>query len=390
MHSSGFIQSGVRQQVARTSMIGGTKAVVMKDKKANTGHLSPNTKERLTSPPRSAKKSEDGVASVSPKKLLIHPPPHGTVHFSDEEFEAEELVQREVSPVRATTPGGTPVVENKFIEEFEEEEEEEEKEQEKTPPPRKFVVRKEREVKSRVVITKQGKVKRATNMVLRANARPGTTQFDDEMGDSLSGHKLDEHGNPVAPKDDDHSIHSTGEMSALSQDRIDVRPVRKNKIQLDLPDKRLETRKRHIVNLSRHMTEREVKIEDFEFQEKVRKVLHINEHGEYEETDDDLNSQVSSDTIVSNYFDRNAKPIFFNKPKAAKKTKSKTDEGDEIDEKVDDPQKPKEDPNAMLESYLNNMSEEERDMFNMLDEEAKQKLWNQMKVRKRKNKPFRK
>lgn len=353
-------------------MVGATKAVVLKDKKA-TGHLSPNTKERLASPPRSTKKDEEGKISTSPKKLKIHPV-EGTAYFSDEELEGGEELGEE-SPLRPTTPGGTAVVESQFVEEFEEDDEP--NEHEKTPPPRKFVVRKEREVKSRVIITKQGKIKKGENIALRA-AR--THQFDDEMVDSIAGKKVDTHGNPIAAIDEDNSVHSTGEMSALSQDHIDIRPVRKNKIQLDLPDKRLEARKRHIVNLSRHMTEREVKIEDFEFQEKVRKVLHINEKGEYEDAEDDANSQVSADTIVSNYFDRNAKPIFINKSKAIKKTKSKTDEEDEGEVKAEVSQKPKEDPNAMLETYMNNLSEEERDMFNMLDEEARQKLWNQMKV----------
>lgn len=370
--SVGFIKKGIAQQVGKREVY-----TVTKESKTNNKTSFP---DRSTSPPKSSFlefKVDDeletlNTSSIStPKRLTINSA-KGTEVLSEDEGIAD-------------TKKGHYKHETQDGEEELEEEGEDHHHHDKTPPVRKFIVKKEKTVKPRIIVTKQGKVKQTTITLPRS----GVHQFDDDYGDAVAPSSP-----PVASlaanEDEFDSASMVSSITADSQqpnNRIVVRSVAKNKLVLDLPDKRSETRKKHIVNLSRNITEREVKIEDFEFQEKVRKVLHVTADGKFDDTDDinDLDSQASTNTDITTYFDRNVKSIFVErqrsrKSKITKLQKSDESERDNIGEDSKQPEEEKEDLNAALNAYLANLSEEELKMIEMLDDDAKRKLVEQMKV----------
>jgi hypothetical protein len=168
---------------------------------------------------------------------------------------------------------------------------------------------------------------------------------------------------------------------------VPTAPAKTQALSLDLPDRRKETRRKYALAVSAALTKK--KEAEAEFNSVVKDAVNKALAGA--EDDDD-------DSEVTHYFDRNAKPIFVSrgdsKEKHVLRRKTGMTYGDGIASKrsrtssaapVEDgaiQQPEEEEPTevvaeknaAILDMYLEDLNEEEKQMFTGLHEEAKAKL----------------
>lgn len=155
---------------------------------------------------------------------------------------------------------------------------------------------------------------------------------------------------------------------------------------LDLPDQRLLKRRRHALQLVKNLADRGVSIEDTPF-EKLAMAAMQHEAAKGMATDDaseesSIFTTGSEETQISTYFDRTAKPIFVDRKKPQKQqfprkgtpkspnTGKRTSSNDSDDEST----------TGKLDDTLQGMSDEDRLLFQGLDEAARKKLLEDMKV----------
>jgi hypothetical protein len=242
---------------------------------------------------------------------------------------------------------------------------------------------------------------------------------------NMGGIKLDDEDHSLTLRDTPKSRQRTGSPKARgTPDSFavpDYAAAKTQQLQLDMPDKKRETRRKYALAISQVLSQQK--------KEKAAEFLHVVQSamenaGLFEDHIGD-----SDDNSVNHYWDRTAKPIFVGRQKPiakrAKKTKKRGDliassfgsrrsgksssisgsMGDELDYGFDsdedeeggeggggrreDPAVVEEMNAAILDLYLEELSSEERQMFEHLDEPAKQKLLKEMRkaagTAKRKN-----
>lgn len=117
----------------------------------------------------------------------------------------------------------------------------------------------------------------------------------------------------VAPFDDDHSVADQSidlESTLSEEDKAPAGGVKSKFLSLDLPDQKLQARRRHALNLTKHLVEQGANLEDSALQKYSEKII-IARVDLKEPTVDSLESE---EGLVTTYFDRSAPPIFVERP----------------------------------------------------------------------------
>ena len=179
---------------------------------------------------------------------------------------------------------------------------------------------------------------------------------------------------------------------------IHINLPKKQHLQLDLPDKKKETRRKYALAISHVMAEKKAKKDEF------MSLVHaaMAKSGIFNDKSPGKEENEADDGSIIHYFDRSAKPIFVDRGKPSKHILKKRrrkgagggssfssrrskgssyDSYDSYDDDEDeDPEVVQELNAAILDMYLEDLSPEERKMFENLDEESKKKLLREMRV----------
>lgn len=179
------------------------------------------------------------------------------------------------------------------------------------------------------------------------------------------------------------SENNTIKSPALAALNIPAVLAKTQSLEIDLPDLRKDKRRKYALAISQNMS-----LRNLERADELANI--ISKTAIFDEENEDLDDV----SIVTHYFDRNAKPIFVDRGKPPKQVLKKRNQkvgkgmgsrsrsGDEDDgEWIEDENAIQEMNATLLDMYLDELSPEERKMFENLDEEAKQKLLRELRVR---------
>lgn len=158
---------------------------------------------------------------------------------------------------------------------------------------------------------------------------------------------------------------------------------------LDLPDQRMIKRRRHALQLVKNLADRGVSFEDTGL-EKLAMVAQSKDAQKLLEDDTDDSTVMTNDTDdtqVSTYFDRSAKPIFVERKKpevqtlkSRKNTPKTPGSPKRLGSHDSDDDSTSSSKVGGMDAFLKGMTDEDRLLFDGLDENARKKLMDDMRV----------